>query len=246
MSKHTLSAVVLALPRLELPFLMNWAYHLERLGVTQLFLYQDNTDKMFWNKKPNPKWYHPHLSHDEVWGLWQEEIVCVQEFMDVVCIDVNTDDYPDEPRYISAPVLHVQDDMFKDVTKRTNGWVLNCDIDEYLHSANGLLLKNYLPLVPVSGVYFRQYVFESRLTDEGVPINATDIKRYDPRLIDKGKFVYDTERNNPETPHYLTQKEDTMFADPDDFVILHYRGKQIAKSKAIGEPKFTAEWQTGA
>lgn len=241
MSKHTLGVVVLALPRLELPFLVDWVAHLEKLGVTILYLYSDQTTKKTWNKKPNPKWYHPDLSHDEVWRYWKKEIEKIN--IDVVCLDANTDDYPDEPRYISAPVLNVQRDMYEDVTKKAEcEWVLNCDIDEYLTSRNGLSLKNYLELVSTSGVYFQQYIFESRLSEDGKPREVNKIKKYDPRIVEKGKFVYQPKNNRPANPHYL-ENDNTMIADSEDFVICHYRGKQVAKSSAIGEPEFTATFK---
>ncbi|MEM6777842.1 MAG: hypothetical protein AAF670_09305 [Planctomycetota bacterium] len=233
------SAVSLAWPRMEWPFVSQWCRHLANHGVERVILGQHDRPAQVWDKRPNPAYYHPLLRDHEIKERWRDAI-------DKCRLHLKVDIHRIPSHWTQMGPM--QSRLFRYARRRAIDadvdWVLSCDMDEFPIPAQGETLVEFVTDLGkrrpnVAAAHFRQLVFESRwdIWNEFAPRDLSSPCAYHPRVIRLHKYLYRPGLARPLNAHRAAPIESgaNIINMPATRILLHhFRGIESANHRQLG------------
>lgn len=241
--KLKVAVAVIALPRLEWPFITEWCQILAQKGVAKVFLGTDESTKV-WAKKPNTAYYHLEMSDLEIKNLWDKAVEQAR-------LDIEIETFPIAEPKRTGEWGCINEEQVSFLLKiklicQTQGfdWLLNCDIDEIPVFSHGnsladviCLFKNLKP--DTCGIKLEQIVFESRWSQDNYkPKQLSSLSKYNPQVLPLCKYLFDVNRATPKTLHHSIETEGSVIRASSEILLLHhFRGVEFCISQHLAKIK---------
>lgn len=186
-------ATTMVLPRMEWPFLADWAGHLAEQGVDRLWLGVDweKTQGFVWEKKPHPEIFWPQLDDSAIRREWAESLRRAGE-----CLEVREEEVPP----LSGRFGHSRRQLgwLRKVDRLARAgdvnWLLHLDPDEFPESMEQSTVRAVLETLPAETVVvlMQQYLCGSRWDFEegGAPRERAEIGEFHPEPLMLPKYAF--------------------------------------------------------
>lgn len=229
-----LAAATIMLPRMEWPFVAEWARYLASQGVDAILILEDwQPQGYIWEKKPHPPIYWPELDDGEIADRWERAL---SECRPEIRIETHLAVQPPDSENWSFKQR--QEIILKTVARKAPeqewDWLLHCDADEFPGSLNWPTLHAAVSQIPadVGVAYMNQLVFESRWDQEKnySPRRCLNLKRYNCEVVNLRKYLVRPEAVLTMGTHRVEVRAPFRAVEMEvgDAFFKHFRGVETA------------------